>query len=49
MVKNSATIGHNIGRFYSEYVPAHGLMLDPTRYSIEVYYPDTMDYCVPVL
>jgi DNA gyrase inhibitor GyrI len=48
LVKDSDTIGPSIDRFYSEYAPAHGLTLDETRPPIEVYYPETMDYCVPV-
>ncbi len=48
LVKDAATIGPAIGRFYSEYVPAHGLILDETRPPIEVYHAQTMDYCVPV-
>lgn len=47
--KDAATIGPSIGRFYSEYVPTHGLTLDDTRPPIEVYHPETMDYCVPVI
>jgi len=48
MFKNGATIGTTINRFYTDYVPSHGLKLDMTRPPIEIYYPDTMDYCVPV-
>jgi DNA gyrase inhibitor GyrI len=48
LAKDSATIGPSIGRFYAEYAPAHGLVLDETRPPIEVYHPETMDYCVPV-
>jgi DNA gyrase inhibitor GyrI len=48
LVKDSDTIGPGIDRFYSEYVPAHGLTLDETRPPIEVYRPEMMDYCVPV-
>jgi AraC family transcriptional regulator len=48
LVKDATTIGPSIDRFYSEYVPAHGLTLDETRPPIEVYYPETMDYCAPV-
>lgn len=48
LLKDPATIGPSIGRFYSEYVPEHGLTADDTRPPIEVYYPETMDYCVPL-
>ena len=48
IVKDAATIGPSIGRFYAEYVPTHELTLDEARPPVEVYYPETMDYCVPV-
>lgn len=48
MPKDSATIGDTIGRFYADYAPSHGLILDETRPAIEVYYRETMDYCAPV-
>lgn len=46
--KDSATIGERIGQFFAEYVPNHQLILDATRPSYEVYYAQTMDYCVPI-
>ena len=46
--KDSATIGERIGQFFAEYVPQHQLILDPTRPSYEVYYIQTMDYCIPI-
>jgi DNA gyrase inhibitor GyrI len=46
--KDSATIGERIGQFFAEYVPQHRLILDATRPSYEVYYSQTMDYCVPI-
>jgi hypothetical protein len=46
--KDSATIGERIGQFFAEYVPQHQLMLDATRPSYEVYYTQTMDYCIPI-
>jgi DNA gyrase inhibitor GyrI len=46
--KDSATIGERIGQFYSEYVPQYQLILDATRPGYEVYYAQTMDYCVPI-
>jgi DNA gyrase inhibitor GyrI len=46
--KDSATIGERIGQFFAEYVPQHQLMLDATRPSYEVYYAQTMDYCIPI-
>lgn len=47
--KDSSTIGETIGRFFTEYVPAHQLTVDPQRPSYEVYYEYTMDFCVPIL
>jgi DNA gyrase inhibitor GyrI len=46
--KDSATIGAQIGQFFAEYVPQHQLQVDATRPSYEVYYAQTMDYCVPI-
>ena len=46
--KDSATIGERIGQFFAEYVPQHQLILDATRPSYEVYYAQTMDYCIPI-
>lgn len=46
--KDSATIGERIGQFFAEYVPQNHLILDATRASYEVYYAQTMDYCVPI-
>lgn len=47
--KDSNTIGATIGRFFAEYVPQHQLIVDPQRPSYEVYYEQTMDFCVPIL
>ena len=46
--KDSATIGERIGQFFAAYVPQHQLVLDATRPSYEVYYAETMDYCIPI-
>lgn len=46
--KDADTIGASIGRFYSETVPAQQLSLDASRPTYEIYYADTMEYCVPV-
>lgn len=48
LVKDSATIGPAIGRFYEEYAPAHNLTPDETRPPFEVYHAQTMEYCAPV-
>ncbi|MCF2971367.1 GyrI-like domain-containing protein [Synechococcus sp. Nb3U1] len=46
--KNSATIGETIGRFFTEYIPQHQLIIDSQRPIFEVYYEHTMEYCVPL-
>lgn len=46
--KNSNLIRESIDRFYGEYVPAHGVTIDSSRTPLEVYHPDTMEYCIPV-
>lgn len=44
-----ATIGEKIARFHSEYVPAHGLTPDEARPPVEIYHPQTVEYCAPVV
>ena len=46
--KDSASIGDSIGRFFSEYVPEHQLVIDNDRPSYEIYYEHLMDFCVPI-
>ncbi|MGB9754995.1 MAG: GyrI-like domain-containing protein [Roseiflexus castenholzii] len=46
--KNSAVIGAAIGRFFTEYAPAHRLVVDPQRFSYEVYDETFMTYFVPI-
>ncbi|GAB4127273.1 MAG: hypothetical protein OHK0050_40530 [Roseiflexaceae bacterium] len=48
MAKDSATIGAQIGWFFREYVPSHGLQIDTQRLSYEVYHATTMDYYAPI-
>lgn len=48
LVKEPQVIGPSIGRFYSEYLPTHGIVLDEARPTYEVYHERTMEYCVPV-
>jgi len=45
---NSLELKLEIGQFFAEYVPQYQLILDATRPSYEVYYAQTMDYCVPI-
>ncbi|BAJ64904.1 MULTISPECIES: GyrI-like domain-containing protein [Anaerolinea] len=46
--KDSNTIGETIGRFFAEYMPQHQLIVDPQRPTYEIYYEQTMDFCVPL-
>ena len=48
IVKDPQTIGESIGRFYREYVPQHNLGVDGARPTYEIYWEDTMEYCVPI-
>ena len=47
--KDPAIIGNSIGRFYQEYVPQNKIKIDGTRPTYEIYYENTMEYCVPIL
>ena len=47
--KDSATIGETIGRFFAEYVPEHGLVIENHSPSYEIYYEHIMEFCVPVV
>lgn len=47
--KDQAIIGDSIRRFYQEYVPHSKVGVDSTRPTYEVYYENTMEYCVPIL
>jgi DNA gyrase inhibitor GyrI len=48
LVKDAATIGPSIERFYREYAHVHNLTPDDSRPPIEVYHSQTMEYCAPV-
>lgn len=48
LAKDATATDDAIDRFYADYAPAHGLLPDETRPSIEVYHRATIDYCVPV-
>ena len=48
IVKDPQTIGESIGRFYQEYVPENSIRVDGTRPVYEIYWEDTMEYCVPI-
>lgn len=47
--KEPAIIGETLRRFYHEYVPQNRLRIDAGRPTYEIYYENTMDYCVPVM
>ena len=47
--KDTRIIGDSIGRFYQEYVPQNNIEVDGTRPTYEIYYENTMEYCVPIL
>ena len=47
--KEPVIIGDSIGRFYQEYVPQNHIEIDSTRPTYEIYYENTMEYCVPIL
>ncbi len=47
--KIPALISKAIREFQGDYLPDHGIALDPDRPTYEIYYVDTMEYCVPIL
>jgi len=49
MEKISARIGKAIQRFHVDYVPDNDLVIDEQRPTYEIYYEDTVEYCVPIL
>jgi DNA gyrase inhibitor GyrI len=48
IAKDPQTIGASIGRFYQEYMPQNNLSVDGARPVYEIYWEDTMEYCVPI-
>jgi DNA gyrase inhibitor GyrI len=46
--KIPARIGPAIRSFWGDYLPEHGLLVDEERPTYEIYFTDTLDYCVPV-
>ena len=48
IAKDPQTIGDSIGRFYREYVPENNITVDGMRPTYEIYWKDTMDYCVAI-
>jgi DNA gyrase inhibitor GyrI len=49
MEKKPAIIGDSIRHFHQEYVPHNDIGIDGARPTYEIYYEDTMEYCVPIL
>ena len=47
--KTPAKIGKAIQRFHADYIPDNDLVMDDERLTYEIYYEDTMEYCVPIL
>lgn len=47
--KSPAKIGNAIRRFHADYIPDNDLVIDDDRPAYEIYYEDTMEYCVPIL
>jgi len=41
-------IGKAIQSFHADYIPNNDLLIDHERPIYEIYYEDTMEYCVPV-
>jgi DNA gyrase inhibitor GyrI len=47
--KTPAKIGKAIQMFLADYIPENHLVLDEERPIYEIYYTDTIEYCVPIL
>jgi len=47
--KSPAKIGNAIRRLHADYIPDNDLVIDSERPTYEIYYEDTMEYCVPIL
>ena len=47
--KEPQTVVESIRRFYEQWAPEHDLKIDAARPTYEIYWAETMDYCVPVL
>jgi len=46
--KTPTKIGKAIQVFYADYIPDNNLLIDHERPIYEIYYEDTMEYCVPI-
>ena len=47
--KTPAKIGRSIRAFHADYIPDNDLVIDDLRPIYEIYYEDTMEYCLPIL
>lgn len=47
--KIQAKFGKAIQRFHADYIPDNDLVIDNLRPTYEIYYEDTLEYCVPIL
>ena len=46
--KKPGEIGKAIRQLYGDYIPENQIVIDESRPVYEIYYEDTMEYCVPV-
>ena len=47
--KTPVKIRNAIRRFHADYIPDNDLVIDDNRPTYEIYYEDTMEYCLPIL
>lgn len=47
--KKPARISQAIRQFHGDYIPQNQIIVDADRPIYEIYYLDTMEYCVPIL
>ena len=47
--KTPRKIAKSIREFQGDYMPEHGIIVDESRPVYEIYYKDTMEYCVPII
>jgi DNA gyrase inhibitor GyrI len=47
--KKPSIISKSIRQFQSDYIPENQLVVDENRPIYEIYYVDTMEYCVPIV
>jgi DNA gyrase inhibitor GyrI len=47
--KKPSKISKAIRQFHGDYIPENQIVVDENRQIYEIYYADTMEYCVPVI